>query len=94
MKLRIIYILFLFGATFHSIKAQDERLDFFPMDIGNEWQYIVECFNDYGIDTSFYITNKIVGDTVLSNGLNYKIFENYDITKTDGYKILVWIIFI
>jgi hypothetical protein len=74
-------ILIIQSALLYS--SQDENINYYPLQIGNEWKYesiTMEYVNDkldtISIDTFF---TKIVGDTMMPNGLKY-----FDIQGIDG----------
>jgi len=54
----------------------DSLLDFFPLQVGNKWQYRVSWCN-CGCQTvhESYFVEEVVGDTVLENGYQYQIIE-------------------
>jgi len=59
------------------IYSQSDSLDylnFYPIHIGDVWQY-AEPYSNGSIDTIFYYTSQIVGDTIMPNGIPYFIKE-------------------
>jgi len=50
-----------------------DHLDFFPLHIGDMWQYNITY-----LDTTHYFTYQIIGDTVMTNG------ETYFVKTSDG----------
>lgn len=66
----IVLILLLLTLKVNSIAQIDTTLkDYFPMQVGNLWEY----YQDDGIRYYFYQV-KVIGDTVMPNGLQYKVF--------------------
>ncbi|MBK7105391.1 MAG: T9SS type A sorting domain-containing protein [Ignavibacteriae bacterium] len=65
-------------------KIYDENLfDYYPLQIGNKWQY--ETFVDFldGSYENYLKTVEIIADTILGNGKKYYIFEETSTTSAD-----------
>lgn len=68
-----IHVLLLNMLTF--LLSQDTNdtltaLSYFPLQIGNQWQYEVE-FSDLNETQTYYSTRTVVDDTLMPNGLRY-----------------------
>ena len=80
MKSLIITIIFLLICTISSIAQTqeeiDEALEYYPLEVGNSWQYRLIIYNDWHetSDTLFYKV-EVVGDSIFSNDHSYKILE-------------------
>lgn len=63
-------------ASIASVHAQtlDSALAFFPMAIGNTWQYghYIAAVNPANLEG--YWTLRVIGDSTMPNGKNYKVF--------------------
>ena len=53
---------------------------YYPLEIGNRWDYKTFYFDYYGgnLDSSFHSV-EVIGDTLFSNGKNYSVFSSYDL---------------
>jgi hypothetical protein len=68
----LILLLFIFT-------PENYTQDYYPLNIGNRWDYKTIYWDDYsGLDSSFH-TVEIIGDTVLSNGQNYFVLSRFDL---------------
>jgi len=59
------------------LDVQYKAQDYFPLEIGNRWDYFVEYWDpgvSYWTDT---VQMNIIGDTVLSNGNEYFVMNRY-----------------
>jgi hypothetical protein len=81
-------IMSIFLILLSNISAQDSvltALSFYPLDTGNYWEY-KDSVNDYMIFPPQYSESfhsvKIIGDTILTNGIKYKIMERRNIPDT------------
>jgi hypothetical protein len=74
---RFILLVFISSVARFQLDAQtDSSLAFFPLQLNNLWQYhfhYYDCCCNYNI--SSYFTVRVAGDTVLPNGLTYKVLE-------------------
>ncbi|MBN1781008.1 T9SS type A sorting domain-containing protein [bacterium] len=82
--MKSIHLLFILSV---SINCQDltieEALKFYPMHIGDYWQYQAISFGIIGDST--WITNKeIIGDTIMPNQKKYFILNNGSCTRVDS----------
>jgi hypothetical protein len=60
--------------------AQNDRLEYFPMHVGDEWKYAEFTYDFMTGDTSEIlgiVHYKIVGDTIRENGEKYFIFQRH-----------------
>lgn len=58
------------------IDAQiDERLNFYPLHVGDLWQYEITYLTEYGLEEVSYFEKKVLADTILQNSLKYFIVE-------------------
>ncbi|KAF0139256.1 MAG: 5'-nucleotidase [Stygiobacter sp.] len=73
MKKVVTTIFFIFSAL--SFSQTREELNYYPLHIGDVWQYKIKYFPETESDTIFYMTKKVVGDTIQSNGKRYFIVE-------------------
>lgn len=75
MKPALIIVITLFLFPIHNLLGQDSlRIDFFPLEIGNRWEYDVFSGN---VDTGDVFI-EVIGDTVLANGVQYFIVSEDD----------------
>jgi hypothetical protein len=80
------YILFYVLVLLNLVRGQDSlfsALSFYPLNDGDYWEYR-ESFWEYPFyyDSSFY-SIQVIGDTILSNKLKYKILERRKIPDND-----------
>ena len=70
-----IILLFIFIPNILLSQADTTRLDFYPLQIGNEWTYQSYCweYSQTGIDTISIdtVTCRVTGDTIMPNGKKY-----------------------
>ncbi len=67
-------------ATFEIATAQVDTTDWFPMQTGNYWEYMA-----WTGDGPKYFSQKIIGDTLMPNGSEYKIFyRKYFDSSSEG----------
>lgn len=79
-----IFILFMLF-NLHAI-AQQSNSSFYPLKVGNRWEYRVLSYEAEPIPDTSYYSKEIIGDTLLPNGINYFIvkernhihFERFD----------------
>jgi len=74
VKLKILLFLF-FSQVF--ISAQIDTTDWFPLKIGNYWEYA--AITNYG---PVYFGTTVIGDTLMPNGKTYKILKEKYINIT------------
>ena len=91
---------FLFTIIFFSLTSQLYSQNWFPLEVGNKWQYISI---DYGgsliqPDTSYYNTslfyNEVVSDTTINSNLYYKLSQypdNWFRFSLSEQKIFSWL---
>jgi len=74
---RLILLVFVNSAALLQLEAQtDSSLAFFPLQLNDLWQYryhYYDCCCNYEI--SSYFTVRVARDTVLQDGLSYKVVE-------------------
>jgi len=83
---------FLLLFTFHSISLPQgiNNLDFFPIEIGNKWQYKqVETFMDSVLSES-YCTVEALFDTIMPNGKKYTSFGGIRYFRIDSTHFKVY----
>lgn len=75
-ELRFLIIILSFSPLFCISQIDtSEALSYFPLQIGNKWQYYdVYTFDDYS--SSHYRTVTVLGDTLMPNGKKYRVLEN------------------
>jgi hypothetical protein len=75
-KYVIIFVIFVLCKDSTLCQSKNERLDYFPIHIGDTWHYrfIDDYFDGYIIKSTKTI--KIIGDTLLANNKRYYIFKN------------------
>ena len=73
--MRNIILILIFIPNILFSQADTTRLDFYPLQIGNEWTYQSYCweYSPTGIDTINIdtVTCRVTGDTSLPNGKKY-----------------------
>lgn len=81
-KLIFVQLLFMFINVNAQIDSIQEALKYFPLHIGDYWQYRVEK-NSYGLsepDTSWIGFKEVTGDTIMQNNKKYFIIKEDHIT--------------
>ncbi len=68
MKILLV-IIFLLSVNLNA--QTDERLNFYPLHVGDLWQYEITSLTEYGLEEVFYLEKKVLSDTILSNGVKY-----------------------
>jgi hypothetical protein len=53
-----------------SIFSQIDTTNWYPLQIGNKWEY------SYGIESVYYYSDEVVGDTIMPNGKHYFIMND------------------
>lgn len=72
MKNKIILVILVFTSIFYSQdESIEESLKYYPLQIGNYWQYESSFHDGWGNDTNWFSYREVVGDTIMPNGLNY-----------------------
>jgi hypothetical protein len=74
---RLILLVFVSSVVHPHLDAQtDSSLAFFPLQLNDFWQYRFHYY-DYccNYDISSYFTVRVARDTILFNGLHYKVLE-------------------
>ena len=82
VKIRFVYftIVLIFTSAFSQIDTTD--IGFYPLHTGNYWEYQnIGAIWGAEVDTT-YFSLKVLGDTVLSDNLKYKIIEKRSIPDT------------
>ncbi|MBU1096289.1 MAG: T9SS type A sorting domain-containing protein [Bacteroidetes bacterium] len=69
-KIFLIYILFICSSI-----AQTSNGEFYPLKVGNKWEYINLAYEVSTIPDTTYYTKEIIGDTLLSNGYDYFVVK-------------------
>ncbi|MEK7248779.1 MAG: T9SS type A sorting domain-containing protein [Bacteroidota bacterium] len=78
-RLLLFSVLSLF--VFAALRGQTNPLQFFPIHTGNVWQYYVTLLNPEPPDSSYYLTARITGDSLLPNGRRYKVFDQFSFAR-------------
>lgn len=52
-----------------------DELNYYPLQVGDMWQYKINYQPESGKDTTFYMLRTVLADTLLSNGRKYFIVE-------------------
>ncbi|MCK9282082.1 MAG: T9SS type A sorting domain-containing protein [Melioribacteraceae bacterium] len=88
-KIFFLQILFLFSSLAAQTDTLKEALKFYPLHIGDYWQYNVNKHSDgpYKPDTSWVGYKEVIGDTVMDNNKKYFIIKNNKIPFLYGYNI-------
>jgi len=60
-----------------------DTTDFFPMQIGNYWEYAAFTADGY-----VYFSTAVIGDTIMNNGKTYKIFAEKRFYNPDYYSYI------
>ncbi len=64
--------------------AQEQsQLEYFPLQVGDFWQYKVELFrfSSTYFDTTLYGSISVVKDTVMKNGMTYAVVQNHNMAQ-------------
>ncbi|MBM2842073.1 MAG: peptidase and subtilisin kexin sedolisin [Bacteroidetes bacterium] len=61
--------------------GQPNPLRYFPLDSGNVWQYHVTILNPEPPDSTYYMTVRLSGDTLLPNGKHYKMLDKLELAR-------------
>ena len=78
----IILFIFIY-ASILGAQADSSLFSYYPLETGNYWEYELLFINWPDIQYEYsYQSNEVLGDTVMSNGLKYKIFEIRSIPDT------------
>jgi hypothetical protein len=89
MKYLKIYLIIIFCPGIIFSQLDSTRLDFYPIHIGDSWQFIDYCVSyDFYYPDTFnfsYLTQEITTDTVMPNGKKYYCFIP-DIEYGDCYR--------
>ena len=91
-KIIFIQIFFLSISIFSQSDSIKSALEFYPLHIGDYWQYKVIDHTEYANrnDTSWIGFKEVIGDTVLSNGKSYFIIKEEKLPlKFLGNKFLI-----
>ena len=88
MRYLILFSLFT-SFTFAQIDSLDEALKYYPLQLGNYWEY-----KNYTWELPFYQDSsansiEVIGDTVLSNNNKYKIFLQKNIPD-NGFSFRIY----
>jgi Secretion system C-terminal sorting domain len=87
MKILCITLLLTFSSIGYS-QTQIDTTEYFPLQIGNHWEYIL-----YDMGGNQYTFYTVIGDTLMSNGKQYKFVKttfpgtsdyNYNFYRNDG----------
>jgi len=93
-KLKLTFFLLLAVLTGSSYSQTDSSCSFYPLNIGDLWQYQVMLkLNNSDVDTIFYALKQVLGDTLMSNGYSYKIVEEENLySSSAGDRIIRYIL--
>jgi len=89
---KILTSAFVIILTFHSVSMPqgNNNLDFFPMEIGNKWQYQrVETYMDSVLSISYFTVESLF-DTLMPNGKEYRSFGGIRYFRIDSTNLLVY----
>jgi len=99
MKSYNLLFIIIFVLINNSI-SQDDRLEYYPMHIGDEWKYFKYSYDFFTGETTAVwgmVNYKIIGDTILGNGKKYFTFQrnvgqyNYlEFKRIDSTKMKVY----
>lgn len=69
------------GVVIDTIECEDGELNdsllsFFPLQIGNKWQYYVDYYEDPDTISTYYTSIEVISDTVLPNNKHYFVLNN------------------
>ncbi len=78
---KTIIVFFLFLSNSFS-QVDTTALSFYPLKTGNYWEYKKIVYEDTLIFDENYVSVSIIGDTLLTNGHNYKIFKKQNINNS------------
>ena len=67
-------IIFIFITT--NVRAQD----YYPLEIGNRWDYEVWSSNDNNFKTISNYSIEVISDSMFSNGIAYYVLSDYDLS--------------
>ena len=76
MKTIVSLLLILSSFAMAQVDSLHESSNFYPMQIGNYWEYGCNGFYDSIFPDSSAYSVEIVGDTAMTNGLVYRIFRH------------------
>jgi hypothetical protein len=77
----IVLVIMVCKISFAQIDSLDEALRFYPLHVGDYWQYQVIRQSGFpNIDTSWIANIEVIGDTILANNKKYFVFETSKIT--------------
>lgn len=66
--------LIIFLLTNISYSQTSPACTFYPLKIGDLWQYrVIFVLNNTNVDTTYYSYKEVLGDTLMPNGFTYKI---------------------
>ncbi len=73
------YIIFLFAMSFFSVpvSAQNGSNDWYPLAIGNYWEYVSQNIDD-PLSVVVYSAKKVISEIVAPNNKHYFIIESYN----------------
>ncbi len=82
----ILTILLIFNITYSQQDSTIEGLDYYPLQTGNYSEYKAMWYNFItGEGDTSIIIKSIVGDTVMENGLRYKIIQSQKFQTSEIY---------
>ena len=73
MKKTVITLFFFFSAL--SFAQTREELNYYPLHVGDEWQYKITYHSITYQENTFYMSKKVLADTTFLNGVKYFIVE-------------------
>ena len=85
----LVFLIIFTSFTFAQVDSLSEALKYYPMEIGNYWEY-----KNYYWEYPFYYDSsahsiEIIGDTILPNNRNYKILLQKNIPD-DGFSFKIY----
>ncbi|MEK9138444.1 MAG: T9SS type A sorting domain-containing protein [Bacteroidota bacterium] len=80
MKRIILHLVVTMTVAVGSLAAQVSAPQYFPLDSGNVWQYYVTLLNPEPPDSNYYMTARVLGDTLMPNGKRYKVIDKFPLS--------------
>ncbi len=68
--------------------AQSNNSDYYPLNIGDKWFYMHLSYSTASPPDTSYFEREILGDTLMQNGIQYKIVEERNRTHFERYDTL------
>jgi hypothetical protein len=80
MKRILLFSLLLGTVSFAQVDSLKQMLDYYPLQTGDYWEYVFSSYDGMAPWESYYsaYSVEVIGDTTLTNGLQYKILRRID----------------